>query len=523
MATSRNSERRVTQSVEADLPTSVVSAAAVSDSVPVPEYEVVVIGAGFSGLSAGYKLRKQGVENFLILDKGDGVGGTWRQNTYPGVEVDIPSTLYSYHFQPNPNWSRAFAPGSELRDYAENCADSFGLRDKLRLNTEVAAARFDDSADLWRITIAGSAQELTARFVISCHGALSTPAKPNIAGLDSFAGRTIYSQDWDHDYSLTDKRVAVIGTGASGIQIIPVIAPNVQRLTVFQRTPIWVFPKVNIPIPATVRKLFSAVPLTQRAMRTVASVNMDIAATAGVVHHKQLPIATKIAGALTRASMRRQIPDPELREKLIPTYGFACKRPSALSTYLKTFQRANVELVTEGITRIVPEGIETADGRVHELDAIVLATGFKVFDVPYAVTGLGGTDLVEYWDQNRMRAYQGVGVPGFPNLFLAPGPYGVVGFSWFDTIELCVSHAVRMVGEAHAKNATRVSVDEVEHQRYFDDVTARAENLVFNSPGCVGSNSYYIDKNGDTPFLRPFAGVRSTRMMRTAPKAYRLT
>ncbi|EFV13609.1 flavin-containing monooxygenase [Segniliparus rugosus] len=487
-----------------------------------PDLAAVVIGAGFSGLATGNRLREQGVENFLILEKAAGVGGTWWQNTYPGVEVDIPSMVYSFAEAPNPNWSRMFAPGSELRQYAQDCADRFGLKDKLRLGTEVRAIVFDEVNDLWRVRAvdADGEFELTARFVVSCHGALSTPAAPALAGLDSFAGKTIFSQAWDHDYSLRGKRVAVVGTGATGIQIIPAIADEVARLTVFQRTPSYVSPKTNLPVPALFQRALRHAPFLSRLIRFGGVTAVDVGQTLGVVYHKQFPFVAKLAGAAVRASMRARIKDPELREKLIPRYGFACKRPGSSADYLETFARPNVDLVVAPIARVVPEGVETADGTLHRIDTLVLATGFKVFDLPYTVRGREGQDLGEYWEANRMRAYQGVAVPGFPNYFLAPGPYGVVGFNWFDTIKLCTGHAAEMIADTLTRQATRVEVGQEAFDQFFAKAVAATENLVFKSPSCAGSHSYYINKDGDTPFLRPFAIAHSNAMMRSARKAY---
>lgn len=488
----------------------------------VPDLVAVVIGAGFGGLAAGNRLCKKGIENFLILEKSDGVGGTWWHNTYPGIEVDIPSMAYSYAEAPNPKWSRMFAPGSELRQYAQDCADKFGLRDKLRLNTAVRGIVFDEINDLWRVHAvdADGEFEITTRFIVSCHGALSTPAVPAIPGLESFAGKTILSQEWDHHYPLAGKRAAVIGTGASGIQIIPAIVDTVKHLTVFQRTPIYVGPKTNPPIPPFLRKVLRYTPFLLRSIRFGGGLGGDLVQTVGVVHYKQFPYATKIAGAVVKASMRARIKDRELRKKLIPTYGFACKRPSASATYLETFARPDVDLVTDSITRIVPEGIETADGVLHRLDTLILATGFKVFDLPYTVQGIDGQDLGDFWENNRMRAYQGVAVPGFPNYFLAPGPYGVVGFNWFDTIKMCTSHATDMITDGITRHATRVEVSQDAFDQFFERATAATENLVFKSPSCANSHSYYINKDGDTPFLRPFAIAHSNAMMRSAGQAY---
>lgn len=493
--------------------------------LPQPDVTAIIIGAGFVGMGAGRRLLKRGVGDFLIFEKAAGVGGTWRHNTYPGIEVDIPSVAYSYAEAPNPHWSHTFASGAELLQYAEDCAHKFKLDNKFRFNTEVLSAVFDEATDLWTVTARDPDGEfqLTTRFLISCHGALSTPAEPNIPGLDTFAGKVILSQRWDHDYDLAGRRAAVVGTGASGIQIIPAIADTVEHLTVFQRTPSYVGPKFNARIPSFAQLLLKYVPFLQALIRMLGVAGIDAAQTVGIVRHRQFPFATRIAGRVIRASMRARIKDPALRDKLIPTYGFACKRPLSSPDYLEVFNRTDVELVTEGIVEVVPEGVRTADGRIHPLDVLVLATGFKVFDLPYRVIGIDGTDLGEYWETERMRAYQGSSVPEFPNLFLAPGPYGVIGLNWFDTVRLTTGHAVSVVCEALLRSATRATVDVDEFDRFAQDASRAAESTVFKSSACEGSHTYYLDKHGDTPFLRPFSIARSSLQTRGAEAHYSYT
>ncbi|WP_353108554.1 NAD(P)/FAD-dependent oxidoreductase [Gordonia sp. (in: high G+C Gram-positive bacteria)] len=494
-------------------------------SLPQPDVTVVIIGAGFAGMGAGQRLLKRGIGDFLILEKADGVGGTWRHNTYPGIEVDIPSVAYSYAEAPNPDWSHTFAAGAELLSYAEECAVKFKLTNKFRFGTEVVSAEFDKATDLWTVSARDADGDftLTTRFLISCHGALSTPAEPGIPGLDRFAGTVILSQRWNHSYSLDGRRAAVIGTGATGIQIVPAIADTVDHLTVFQRTPSYVGPKVNIRIPGLIKILLKRVPFLQAIIRMIGVTAIDIAQTFGVIRHRQFPFITTMAGRVIRASMKARVRDPELRAKLIPTYGFACKRPLSSPDYLETFNRSDVELVTDSIAEVVAEGIRTSDGRIRELDVIVLATGFKVFDLPYKVVGIDDVELSEYWRTERMRAYQGASVPGFPNLFLAPGPYGVIGFNWFDTIRLTTGLAVDVVCETILRSATRADVRTSAFEEFAHAATRAADSTVFKSPGCNGSHTYYLDQHGDTPFLRPFSISRSTRMSRQARSAYDYT
>lgn len=328
------------------------------------------------------------------------------------------------------------------------------------------------------------------------------------------------TQRWDHSYSLDGKKVAVIGTGASALQVIPTIAPDTGHLTVYQRTPIWVLPKVNFAIPGAMQTLFETLPISQRVVRMVTSSTTAALETVAVTHNKKLPFITKAVAEVARAFLKSQIKDKELRAKLTPKYGFGCKRPSMSNTYFKTFERDNVSLETIGIATITETGIRTVDGRETDLDVIILATGFKLFGLSYKITGVGDTDLEAQWDSQRMASYEGVAVPGFPNFFLAPGPYGVIGFSWFDTIEICVQHAVDMIAKADADGVTRIEADQAATDKFVKKMRKRVEGTVFMNPSCANSNTYYLNKHGDAPYLRPETIIESKFAMRTASKGY---
>lgn len=484
-------------------------------SIPtVPDHEVVIVGAGFAGMSAAIKLKKAGIRDFVILERDDEVGGVWQHNTYPGVAVDIPSFTYSYHFEPNPNWSRVFAPGEELRQYARDTADKYGLRSHLRFNSEVTSARFDEDAHLWRLDLADG-QTLTARFLFSCHGCLNTPNQPQIPGLEEFGGHTIYTMRWDHDYDLRGKRVAIIGTGASALQVIPEIAPQVASLQVYQRTPIWVMPKVNPKVPGLVRGALGTLPLAQKSLRWAANGGSELLLTLGGLYYKEMPFIVDSVEKMCRAFLRAQVPDPVLREKLTPKYAFGCKRPSFSNTYYKTFLRENVELVTDGIETVTPTGIRTVDGAEREIDTLILATGFKVFDVPYDLYGTDGVTLNDLWHDQRKHSYEGTTVHGYPNMFLGTGPYGVTGSSVFASFDLCLDHAVRVVTAARKRGATRVEVKTAAQARFLAAMRSRVPHTLFLNPLCAGSNTYYIDEHGDSPFLRPTAGLHAWWAQRT--------
>lgn len=471
----------------------------------IPDHEVMVVGAGFSGIGAAIALKKAGIEDFVILDERDDIGGVWHVNTYPGVAVDITSFTYSFAFEPNPSWSRVFAPGSELKTYADHCVDKYGLRPHLRLNTKVVRSEYDDDAHLWRATLAdGSAK--TARFVISAVGGLTKPKPPEIEGLADFEGTVMHTAEWDHSVDLKGKRVGLIGTGASALQAVPEIAPDLEQLYVYQRTPIWVFPKPDFELPRTLKGLFKLAPWTQRAVRVVTDGLTEVGFVLAVVNYRQLPFLVRAGERASRRHLRRQVKgDPGLMAKLTPSYGLGCKRPSLSNTYWRTFTRANVELVTEGIEQITKTGIRTKDGREQEFDVLVLATGFHVLEnvPPFPVHGAGGREIGEFWKTERFQAYEGTSVKGFPNLWFVLGPYAFTGGSWFGMIEYQVTHALRVIKETRRRGATQVAVRPAAHDESFRRTLRRQTNTVFLNNNCGSANSYYFDDKGDAPFVRP--------------------
>ena len=464
-----------------------------------PDHEVAIVGAGFSGIGAAIKLDQAGIEDSVLLEAGDGIGGAWHWNTYPGVCVDIPSPSYQFSFEQRDDWSKTYALGSELKDYAESCADRYGLRSRIRLNTLVNGATFDERSDLWELSIADG-RTLTARFVVGATGVFSQPKPPEIDGLDSFAGTVMHTARWDHSQDLSGRRVAIIGTGASAVQVIPSIAREVQRLTVFQRTPIWCLPKPDKPREEWLLAGFPGAGLIRRlASQLFVELTFPLPAHFDGV----IPLA-KLGERAGRKHLRDQVHDPALREKLTPDYTLGCKRPGFSNDYLPTFNRENVDLVTETIEEIVPTGVRTADGAEHEVDTLILATGFRVFDrgnmPPYPVLGRDGVNLERWWDENRFQAYQGVSVPGFPNLFAILGPYAYNGASYFTLIENQSRHIVRCLTRARDQGATSVEVREEANRRYFESMLGRRKNQVFFRGSCANANSYYFDRHGDAPF-----------------------
>lgn len=483
--------------------------------------EVIVIGAGFSGIGAGIKLKQAGF-SFVILEKASDLGGTWRDNTYPGIAVDITSFTYSFSFEQNPYWSRVFAPGRELQAYANHCVDKYGIRSAFRFGVEVEKAVFDERENIWRVH-ARNGKIWSARYLITATGGLTQPKLPEIPGIADFTGKMMHTARWDHSYDVTGKRVAVIGTGATAVQLVPSIAPLVKELYVFQRTPIWILPKPDREIPPWVQWVFAHVPYAQQSVRNVTTVLTEMVMVLGVIYNKQTPYLIRALEALCLKHLEEQVKDPVIREKLRPNYGFGCKRPSISNDYLRTFNRANVELVTEPITRITPTGIVTADGVERQLDTLILSTGFKVYEKgntpPFAMYGRNGVELGDFWEKNRYQAYEGTSVPGFPNMFLIWGPYSASGTSWFSMIEANVHHALRCLQQARRKKAQVVEIKREANDAYFADILRRQKNTVFYNQDCSRSNSYYFDKHGDAPFYRPSSGVEMWLRSRFFPLA----
>ena len=486
----------------------------------VPDHEVLIVGAGFSGIGVAIGLQKAGIGDYAIVESGDRFGGTWQWNTYPGVAVDIPSFSYQFSFERRSDWSRVYAPGAELRAYAEHCATKYGLHDRASFDVRIDAATFDEEARVWRLTTDGG-ETLSARHVVDATGVLTHPKRPDIPGVDDFAGVTLHTARWDHDQDLAGRRVAVIGTGASAVQVIPAIADKVEHLTVFQRTPIWCLPKYDAPIPPRARWLLGNVPGASRLARLASQSLVELSFPIAAHYHRSLPVAGMVEKQ-ARAYLKAEVHDPVVRDKLTPRYPLGCKRPSFHNEYLATFNRRDVHLETTAIERIEPDAVVTTDGRSHPADVLILATGFKVFDpgnMPaYPVTGVGGADLEAFWTQHRHQAYEGVTVPGFPNYFTMFGPYGYNGSSYFNLIETQARHVVRCLRHAKDLGATLVEVRPEANARYFAQMLRRRGRQVFWQSGCSLANSYYFDAHGDVP-LRPVPTLETVWRSRRFPLA----
>ena len=489
-----------------------------------PDFQTLIVGAGFSGIGVAIGLDAAGMNDYLIVEAGQGVGGTWYWNTYPGIAVDIPSFAYQFSFEQSSEWSRTYAHGHELRAYAEHCATKYGLLSRTRLNTKVIGAVFDEENDLWRIDL-DPGGSVTARFLINASGVLTIPNLPDIDGVDSFAGTTLHTARWDHGQDLAGKRVVIVGTGASAVQVIAEIAPIVKRLTVFQRTPIWCFPKADVPL-STAARIAMRIPGGKALQRLISQAYVELTFPLAAHYFTVNPMARHMDD-IGKAILRKQVRDPVVRDKLTPRYAVGCKRPGFHNTYLSTFNRDNVELVTAPIDKITGAGVATTDGESHDADVLILATGFKVLDadnIPtYPVTGLGGQSLASFWDENRLQAYEGVSVPGFPNLFTVFGPYGFVGSSYFALIEAQTRHIVRCLKRARRRSATRVEISGEANDRYFAEMMRKRHRQIFWQETCALANSYYFDKHGDVA-LRPATTLEAYWRSRRFPlDDYRFT
>ena len=488
-----------------------------------PDYETVIVGAGFSGIGTAIQLDRSGMRDYLIIEAGHGPGGTWYWNTYPGIAVDIPSFSYQFSFEQSTAWSRTYAPGNELQAYAARCVEKYGLRPKIRFGTKVLGADFDDAQGLWRVRVESEAGDdtVTARYLVNASGVLTVPNLPDIPGVDSFGGETIHTARWDHDLDLSGKRVAIIGTGASAVQVIPEIAPLVERLTVFQRTPIWCFPKFDVPLSKAARTMMR-LPLGKTVQRLISQTYVELTFPLAAQYFTVNPMAKRM-DKLGKAYLRKQVDDPDVRDKLTPRYAVGCKRPGFHNTFLSTFNRDNVDLVTEPIDKITGSGVATADGGLYEIDVLILATGFKVFQTDekgsaptFPVTGPSGQSLASFWDDNRLQAYEGVSIPGFPNFFTVFGPYGYVGSSYFALIEAQTRHIVRCLDVARRRRATRVEVRQEANDRYFAEMMRKRHRQIFWQDSCQNANSYYFDQHGDVP-LRPASTLEAYWRSRRFP------
>ncbi len=458
---------------------------------------IAIVGAGFAGLGMGARLKQSGFDDFVIYEQAEGVGGTWRANHYPGAACDVESHLYSFSFEPRPGWTKAYAPQAEILSYLEHCADKYGLRPHLRLNTAVVGAEFDESRSRWRVR-SSDGRTTEVRVLIVGAGGLSRPAFPDIPGLQSFKGKVMHSARWDQDYTLEGKTVGVIGTGASAIQIVPAIASRVARLHVFQRTPPWILPKRDHRISPRARKLYERAPWLQKLARFAIYWQHELLALGFVL----FPGLLRLGQWPARWFLDRKVPDPKLREKLTPHYTLGCKRILPSNDYLPALQLPNVELVTEGIAEIRERGVVTRDGVERPVDALVLATGFQAAEAvaPFEIRGRGGCDLNEAWRAGA-EAYLGTTVSGFPNAFMIVGPNTGLGHSsMILMIESQVQYILSCLQLMRSRRLQQVDILPEAQARYNRELQARLAKTVWSTGGCM---SWYLTRSGRNTTLWP--------------------
>ena len=455
---------------------------------------VAIVGSGFGGLGLAIRLKQAGRRDFTVFERAMDVGGTWRDNSYPGCACDVESLLYSFSFAQNPAWSRMYSPQPEIQAYLQDCARRFDVLPHIRFGHDVAAAAWDDAAQLWRLTTSHGA--FTADVLVSAMGPLSDPAIPRLPGIETFTGKVFHSARWDHAYPLAGKRVAVVGTGASAIQFVPQIQPQVAQLTLFQRTPAWVLPRLDRPLTPKEHRLYKRFPLAQKLRRLKIFIQRE---TYGFSfrHPKYLKTAQFVA---TR-HLQRAVTDPVLREKLSPPYQIGCKRVLISNDYYPALAQPNVEVVTDGIKEIRAASIVTSDGRERPIDAIIYGTGFHVTDAPYArqIRGRDGRSLAEIW-QGSPRGHLGTTVAGFPNLFILHGPNTGLGHSSVVMmLEAQIAHIMRALRYMRRKRLATLEPTPRAQAAFNDEIAARTNGTVW-AAGCA---SWYLDRSGYNSVLWP--------------------
>ncbi|ONI84207.1 4-hydroxyacetophenone monooxygenase [Actinosynnema sp. ALI-1.44] len=469
---------------------------------------VLVIGAGFSGLGTAIRLSQAGITDFVICERAGDVGGTWRDNTYPGAGCDVPSLVYSYSFAPNPNWSRAYSGGAEILAYIRHMTDQFGLRERIRFNTDITRLVYDDDTGTWTASTKDG-HTITARAVVSAVGALANASYPGIDGLDTYRGHTMLSSAWDHSYDFTGKHVAVIGTGASAVQIVPELVAMAATVKVFQRTPGWVLPKANPHHPSWLTELFRRVPTTQTALRQALFYGHEAMAL-GVVWDSAV---TTLLQQVSRRYLRRAVADPWLRRRLTPDYRMGCKRILITSDYYPALQAPNCKLITWPIYALSANGIRTAEGIEHQVDCVVFATGFDVYNAgtPFPISGSGGRVLGDEWLAGA-KAYKSVAVAGYPNLFFTLGPNSGPGHnSLLVYSEAQIDYIVQAISLIRRDGLRSLEVRKDVQEEFNRDLQRRLARTTWNS----GCSSWYLTGDGFNATMYPGFATQYARGLAT--------
>ncbi|MCB8913081.1 NAD(P)/FAD-dependent oxidoreductase [Rhodococcus rhodochrous] len=471
---------------------------AIMGNTTVTDNHIAIIGTGFSGICAAIKLKEAGIEDFVIYERADDIGGTWRDNTYPGAACDVPSVLYSFSFAQNPEWTRTYSPWNEIHDYLVKVSKDFEIDSHIKYGAEVSELRFDDSALNWTVSFT-SGESVTARSVISCVGILSQPSIPQIPGLESFEGTSFHSAQWRHDHNLDGEKVAVIGTGASAIQFVPKIANDTEKLYVFQRSPHWVTERGDQPISTRTRRLYRRFPLLQRFERWRTYWDFETLSRGFLGNH---PKAVENYREKALEFLAEQVPDPGLRAKLTPDYDPGCKRRLVSDEWYPTLQRDDVELVTERIAEIRPHSIVTTDGEEHEVDTIIFGTGFTgtSFLAPMKVFGRRGIELSDAWKDGAATKL-GVATHGFPNLFIMFGPNAGLGHnSVVFMIEAQARYITKAVKRLLRSRGAALDLDLDVQTRWYEQTQKKMRKTVWVTGGC---SSWYQSADGRVDTLWP--------------------
>jgi cation diffusion facilitator CzcD-associated flavoprotein CzcO len=469
-------------------------------------YDTLIVGTGFTGIGAAIKLTQAGVDDIVLVERDHRVGGTWRDNTYPGAACDIPSLLYSFSFAKNPTWSRAYSPADEICRHIEGMVDEFDLRRRIQFGVEVNGLTFDGGEGVWTVSTTGR-KRFRARTVVLASGPLPDHKLPDIRGIDTYEGKVIHSAHWDHDYDFTGKRVAVVGTGASAVQIVPELVKQAEFVKVYQRTPGWVMPRLDFPTPDRAQKLFAKVPAAQHLARQLLFWGHEASATA-LVWNSPL---TGLVVRLSKAHLHRQVKDPWLRRQLTPDFTPGCKRMLISSDYYPALQRDNCKLIDWPIATISPVGIRTSDGIEHHLDAIVFATGYDVHlnGPPYPVTGLGGRSLADEWTGGA-QAYKSINANGYPNLFFMTGPNSGPGHnSLLVFVEGQLEYAVSGITTILKDNLRYLDVRADVQQRH----NARIQQRLTKTTWMSGCSSWYLTADGFNASMYPGFATQYLRQM----------
>jgi cation diffusion facilitator CzcD-associated flavoprotein CzcO len=482
-----------------------------ANSLPSEVLDVLIVGAGFSGLGMAIKLLESGTTSFLVIEKADDIGGTWYVNQYPGCACDIPSHLYSFSFDRNPNWSRMYSGRQEIQNYLKACVEKFGLNPHIRLNTRMAAAEWDEAAALWRVTT-GEGATVRARVLVSGVGALHVPKYPDIPGMEKFRGPAFHSTWWDAGVALEGKRVAVIGTGASAIQFVPEVAPKAGKLYLFQRTPPWILPKTDFAIPDRWKRRFRRFPFMTWLFRTALFWLYEVRVWGFL---GKMGAMRKRGQKMALDHLQAQVPDAALRTRLTPSYELGCKRVLISNDFYPAIQRPNVEFITEGIREIREHSIVTQDGTERAVDVLIYGTGFRATEPLHdtRVAGRGGLEIHQAWSE-RVSAYLGVTVSGFPNFFILLGPNTGLGHNSVVLMsEAQIGYVMDCLRLMRKRGAKVMEVKSQTQKNFVDELRARLTGTVWQSGGC---RSWYQDvRTGESPVIWPGSVVSYMRKTKT--------